>query len=342
MCDILHAGSEQSRESIHEIAQKITPSQLRRIIAKMTNIETKERALQDTTTLTAFAQFKTKLLCDEVWFKHLKPKDIISLSANDEFYLHGLIALTKKHAKAQGCADPFLKFDFDILQRAGAEHITFQIAAFIAKSESLPLDDFKAFAKGDITLARCVLELMQSHPARFEMGEYFLSQHKELKDEIYKNWHQTKESVPLTSIQKSNLVKTVKSVSKAHPKFNVILETERVKRDKPDAKIEAKRNYNLMGMSGLGAFCMTAKLVPQYVALGGAALTSAKAAIAGNVICTASLTTLATPLVIPTSIALLMGGVTYLSRHGAEENKVKEAVENPPWVYKPLKIKWGS
>lgn len=340
LCDQIFTHTESAKQDIHDIAQNISPEQLRNVIAKMTNIETNERALQDGSTLDAFAQFKTKLLCSEAWLKHLEPEDIIALSANDEFCLHGLIALTRKHVTSQGNIDPFLQFDFEILEKAGAGHLATDIAVRIEKAQTLPLGSFKEFAKNDVKLARSVLGVVQSHPSRFEMGEYFLSQHKELKKEIYNNWHKTKESVPLTKVPKSNLTKTVKEVAKTHPEFNAILKTGRVKRDKPDAKIEAKRNYNFMGMSGLGTLCMTASLTPKYVALGSAAITSAKAVIAGQAICAASLAALATPLVVPTSIVLLMGGVTYLTRDGVEENETKEeATKSPPWVYKPLKIK---
>jgi len=343
LCDLLFTHTESAKQDIHDIAQNISPEQLKQIIEKMTGIETNERALQDKSTLDAFAQFKTKLLCSEAWLKHLEPEDIIALSANDEFYLHGLIALTRKYTKAHGHADLFFQFDFGILQNAGAEHIAPEISNLIAKAEMLPLEDFKVFAKGDIGLTRSVLKLLQAHPSRFEMGEYFLTQHKELKNEIYTNWHKTKESIALTKPSKADLTKSVKAVAEKHPEFNEILKTDRVKRDLPDAKNEEKRNYNFMGLTGLGTLCMSASLTPKYLALGGVVLTTTKAALAGQAICAAGLVAIASPLVVPTSIVLFLGGVTYLARHGVEESETKEEiVKSPPWVYRPLKIKWGS
>jgi hypothetical protein len=341
LCDQLLTPSESAREEIYDIAQNISPEQLRRVIAKMTNIETNERALQDKITLDAFTQLKARLLCDEVWLNHLEPQDIIALSANDEFYLHGFIALIRRHAKAQGHADPFCQFDFAILQNAGAEHIAAEISDVTAKAETLPLENFKMLAKGDIGLARSVLTLLQSHPVRFEMGEYFLTQHKELKDEIYANWHKTKGSIALTSSSEADLTESVKITAQKHPEFSVILKTDRIKRDLPDTKNARKRDYSFMGLTGFGTLCMTASLVPK---LGGAVLASTKAALAGQA-CVAGLAAVASPLVAPTSIALFMGGVTYLARHGVEESgegKNKEELNSPSWALTPFKIKWGS
>tara|TARA_R110002110_G_scaffold390102_1_gene602943 strand:- start:10949 stop:12058 length:1110 start_codon:yes stop_codon:yes gene_type:complete len=318
LCDLVIENSVSAKQSLNDIAQIILPEQLRIITKTMTCIEANEGVLQDKNTIAAFTQFKIKLLCDGGWLKHLNPKDIIALSANDAFFLHGLIALTRVHTIAKGHTDPFHQFDFEILQRAGAEHIAPNISTLIAEAETLPLDNFKEFSKNDIELARSVLRLMQSHPTRFEMGEYFLAQHKELKDEIYTNWHKAKESIAHTTVSEENLSKHIERAAKTHSEFNNITKANRTKKDAPDKNALQKRNYSFMGLSGFGTLCVTASLVPKYTALAGAVLTSTKAVITGQAICAVGISTMAAPLIAPTSIALFLGGVTYLARHGKE------------------------
>lgn len=342
LCVLIFKHTEEAKKDIRNIAKNISAEYLNKVIEQMESIEKKEKKLQYKGMLATFTQLKIQLLCDEVWLKHLELKDIISLSANDDFYLHGLIALIRKHAKTLGHADQFLKFDFDALQGKDAEHIMSTVCDIVAQIETLPLDDFKSFAKDNVKLARSVLKFLQSHRSKFEMGAYFLEQHKELRSEIYTNWHETKESALLTESKKAGLSEFTKVVGKTYPEFNEILKTEGVKRELPDTINETKRNYDAMGLAGLGTFGMAISLVPKYAALTGVVASAASSALAGQAVCVACLSAAALPVAVPTSIVLLMGGATYLARNGVEENKTKEEkLKPPPWASSPFNFKLG-
>jgi len=240
----------QANQAIDSIQKDIVPAQINMLIETMINIELTKGRLLSHDRAKSFWVLKTSFMTQLRWHEVIELESVYKLCKSDEFILMGLIALTRIYIIRNTDKDLFNDFDFNILKGFGTKQIISSIREKVKLCETLPLDYFKRLGKNDIKHARIIISFLQEHPTRFEMGEYFITCHPELKQELYINWKQTKESSVLPEKEKETLNKTIHSVSGKHPEFRVILNSNRIPRDIPDdSNIEYDYGYigNILG-----------------------------------------------------------------------------------------------
>lgn len=331
LCNLLLIANDspQANLAIDNIEKKISAGQLKKIIGCMIEQEKNKKQLLDKERLESFKALRIELMSQKAWLTRLTKDNIITLSANDEFLLYGLIALTRHHLLEKAHKDPFDSLDFVILENAGIVQIKDVLQKLVSSCQSLPLEAFKLFAKRDIEFARGVLLFMQGHSLRFEMGDYCLEQHPALKDELYLNWKNTVESVPLTQKAETLLKSSVSTAGNKHPEFLDILQTSRLKKDAPDAACQRQEyDYGFNIVSGITCFATAFKFAPQFASLGSAIATYASSSMTGAAICSTAVSAAAAPLIGPASLLLLTGFVAFKAKPKVVEGSaINQAVK---------------
>lgn len=332
LCNLLLIANDsaQANHAIDEIETQISGAQLNKIIERMIQLENNKKLLLDKDRLESFKILRIELMSQKTWLTRLTEDNIIQLSISDEFLPYGLIALTRQHLQETALNDPFDSFDFAILENAGIEQIRDVIEELVSACPSLPLAAFKSIAKKDIEFARDILLFMQGHALRFEMGEYCLAQHPELKDELYLNWKNTTESIPLTQQSEILLKSSVSAAGGKHPEFLDILESSRIKKDTPNIESQAQRQkYNFDILAGITCVTAALRFAPRFTSLSSAAASYTGASLARAAIGTTAVVTSASvvPLIAPASLLLLGGFVALKAKQRMNEARAEQVAK---------------
>ncbi|MCS5709787.1 hypothetical protein CC99x_012845 [Candidatus Berkiella cookevillensis] len=337
LCNLLLVANDsvQANHAINKIERLVSVVQLDKLIACMIKLENNKRLLLDKDRVESFKAFRIELMSQKTWLTRLTQENIIKLSTSDEFLFYGLIALTRSHLQEQALNDPFDKFDFTVLENAGIEQIRDVIEELVSSCSSLPLAAFKSIAKRDIEFARGILLFMQSHSLRFEMGEYCLVQHPALKDELYLNWKNTTESIPLTQQSETLLKSSVSATGSKHPEFLDILGTNRIKKDTPNIESQAQRQkYSFGVLSGITCVTAALRFAPRFTSLSSAAASYSGASLARVAIGSSAVAASAAvaPLIAPASLLLLGGFMVLKAKQRMDETRAIE--KTTPTKYK--------
>lgn len=330
LCNLLLItnDSAQANHAINEIKGQVSVAQLDKLITCMIKLENNKKLLLDKDRLESFKAFRIALMSQKTWLTRLTQENIIKLSTSDEFLFYGLIALTRSHLQEQTLNDPFDNFDFSILENAGVEQIQDVIEGLVSSCPSLPLTGFKLIAKRDIEFARGILLFMQGHSLRFEMGEYCLVQHPALKDELYLNWKNTTESIPLTQKSETLLKSSVSATGSQHPEFLDILGTSRIKKDTPNIESHAQRQkYSFGVLSGITCVTAALRFAPRFTSLSNAAASYSGASLARVAIGSSAVaaSTAVAPLIAPASLLLLGGFMVLKAKQRMDDARAEQA-----------------
>jgi len=105
---------------------------------------------------------RKQLLRDLDLAKHLNKQEIIQFAQSRDNYREGMLALVRLHLKANKLPDPFAEdFLYNLVVQGGGKENFLYLAPFIAKCQSLPIDDLKAIAGKDDEIARDILRDFQ-------------------------------------------------------------------------------------------------------------------------------------------------------------------------------------
>jgi len=250
--------SDKAANVLAAINDVITKIQLAGILKKALNMPNCKKIILEEGNQQSIKALLHGVLQLSEWSKLISNEQIIQMGQDLEFTREALVALVAKH---KDNAEKLKGFNYNLLRGAGPRQNSDYVSGFIKECETLPLTNIKALCKESADVARVVMMDIEGHIDRFNIGSYLARQHPEIREDILKNWEETKASLPLDDNQVKELEKFAKTLSRNFPEFARIMEAERIERDQPDEETREARQRRApeMGTLGFLGFALTYK-----------------------------------------------------------------------------------
>lgn len=248
------ADKQQLQLTLRALQRKLKAEHIQTLWQRISTIKPTTWQVLDPDTQVSLNLLKRAMLRDPIYLRALTPAALLSLGQSVTWYREVLIALVRQHCGKCKGINPFTeeKFNYTLLNSAGAEQNFLYVSSFMAKCNSLPIASILQLGSHHSKVAELIMKDLTTSCSYFPLAAGFARKHVSLRKRIAKDWQRHLATYPLSSHDEAFLQQALPLLQQDFPEFRKVVLGARM-----------PRHYEI----GSTALCATTKLSQRHFSM---------------------------------------------------------------------------